>query len=76
MELVAEYADRYKHTPPPETTWHEFVALLERVDRFDLRDRLRIRDGQLLSGPVDPSHARIAVLEADRMNRLAYPGKG
>lgn len=75
MDLVAEYADRYKHLPPAETPWHEFIALLGRTDRFDLRDRLRVADGTLLGQPVSTEDMGIRQLERAKLEKLAYPGK-
>lgn len=73
MDVLAEYADRYKHMPPPEMPWHEFLALVSRVDRFDVRDRLRLADGEILGQPVSEKDMGIRQLQRAKLEGIAWP---
>lgn len=77
MDMVVEYADRYKHHPAtvPRMTWHEFVAFVDRTGRYEARDRLIMADAVTLGQPVDPSQMALRMMEKAGLERLAWPGK-
>lgn len=73
MEMLYEYLDRYKHTPPPEMAWHEFAGAVRRTDRYDIREQLRIAGGTVLGQPVGEKDAGIRRLEMRQLEKLAWP---
>jgi hypothetical protein len=73
MEAQYEYMDRYKHTPPPEMTWHEFAGAVQRTDRYDIREQLRIAAGTILGQPVSEKNQGIRRLEMVKLERFAWP---
>lgn len=40
MDWETEYARRYHHAPRADQRWHQVLAYLERIPRFDARDLL------------------------------------
>jgi hypothetical protein len=76
MDLVAEYAERYKHHPAtvPRLTWHEFLSLVERRNQFQVRDRLIGADAAQLGRPVDDGNAVLRMQERLKLERIAWPG--
>jgi len=78
MDLVWEYADRYKHHPDmvPQMTWHEFVGGVERTGRYQVRDKLILADGASLGQPVDPGAMGMRQMELSKLRRIAWPGVG
>ena len=71
--MLAEYVDRYKHTPPPEMSWHEFLALVQRTERFEVRERLRLADGTAFGQPVSQQDMGIRTLERAKLEGIAWP---
>lgn len=67
---MAEYAATYGGLPDPGSPWPLFLALIDRVGRFEARARLRLLDsvaagiGTAFTGE---SGAR------DQLHRLAFP---
>jgi hypothetical protein len=75
MDLVWEYADRYKHHPDmvPQMTWHEFVGGVERTGRYQVRDKLIVADGMNLGQPVDPGAVAMRGMDLAKLSRVAWP---
>lgn len=75
MDMQAEYLERYKHYPPPEMTWHEVVAMVARVDRFEIRDRVIAAEAMEWGQPGVRADA-VGNLSRAKFERLAFPGRG
>jgi len=76
MDWIWEYVDRYKHHPKsvPGLMWHEFVGAIERLGRFDLRERLLVADGISLGQPAQSEdYVAIRAMEREKLDRVAYP---
>jgi hypothetical protein len=73
MDIVADYAHAYGGVPRAEQTWHEVLALVARVRRFDLRQALAVEHGTRWAQPVDPKWQGVAAMEAAKRQRIAYP---
>ncbi len=78
MDLVFEYVDRYKHHPQsvPGLTWHDFVGLVERTGRSEVRDRLIFADAVMLGQPAnDAKELGLRMMEKAKLERLAWPDR-
>lgn len=73
--MVAEYANRYKHLPPDEVSWHLIVSLVHRAARFETRDRLVIQDGMLYAQPGLERDAGQRVLLDAKLRDIAQLGE-
>jgi hypothetical protein len=77
MDLVFEYARAYGGVPRPDQSWHEVLAGVARVERFETRDKLTVADGVSLGQPpVDDGQAGIRALERVKAEREVYPLRG
>ena len=75
MDLQAEYLERYKHYPPADMTWHELMAMVARVDRFEVRDRV-IAAEAIEWGRPGIRDEGVGNLQRAKFERLAFPGRG
>lgn len=70
---MADYAAVYGHLPAPSMPWPLFQALVDRMPRFQARERLGLMDsvawaiGRTLAGSQDATRERMKIF------RLAYP---
>ena len=72
MDLEAEFRRTFGPIGPDDT-WHAVVALVQRSDRFEARDRLAIAHGTALGQPVTEDQMSFRLMEKDKLERAAFP---
>lgn len=75
MDFEAEYLERYKHYPPSDMTWHEMMAMVSRVDRFEVRDRVIAAESMEMGRP-GATDSGVGNLERAKFQKIAFPGRG
>lgn len=73
--MLAEYARLYGGAPRPEQPWHEVIALVQRAERFEVREIILAARGTAMGQPISEKVlGQRALLEA-KLHDIAYPGR-
>lgn len=71
MDMEAEYASHYGGAPRAEQTWHQVVAYVQRIGRFETRDFLHMTDSHMMAQPVPKDMVGQRAMVRAKLERVA-----